>query len=1502
MAKEKLKIKKRTLYQKIVNVFIAIFIAILFLIFLFFGISQTSTFREYLRQTVVNKVNDSINGHLSIEKIEGTLLTSLYLRNAVITSKKDTLLKAETIELKTSPLQLLFKRLKVRKIELTNSKIELITYKNGNTNLDEIFSSTDKSKNTKPKPFPFIIIISNAVLNNVQFYLHDSNFSKPGIIYDSLTTQNLNIKNINASLSANLDLNRNFYDIVINSFSFKPNINSFNINNIEAHITIDDQQLLVEKLLVETSNSNFVIKGSMKKNKLLYALENNSFGDASVNLNLKSERLDLNEIGKVVPSILPIDGIVKVELNTKGKYNNFNVNKLKIGFEKSHLHIKGKIKNLDNPDSLNIDANINNSILYTNEVTENFTFLNLSFLKELKEIKIDTLSFRGRKFGFISNFRITNNEGNIFGDIQMNFIGEENNYFGKIETENISLYPILKVPVKLNSKINIFGTGTDLLTMNTTININANNSIYNNKKFDVFNLSSNIKNGKVIYQVDAVSDTTIISVSGNISESNDDNLKLDIKTGLTNFNISDFTNDSSLSTNLNLVFNGNGIKNKDGEFSLTSNLKLNNSYINKTPLNSNNFKINIIGNNDYISKLNITSGKIDAELKGRFSIKNTANIITKELNSFTNVINKEIAKLTLAEDTLLTILQNKKIIENNRTNPLSNDSLNFSVRFKRFNLRSPFVGSDNINISGLLKGSVTNKNDSINFFFNSNLDYVKIWGDAGVYFLSNLSLNVNFLNTLGFTKLSNLVADISLNTKRIFAGSDIKNLKLEYKLKNGTGTLLLNANIENKLKINIIGETVFNDLASTLKFSKLNFMFKKYLIKNEGEVNLSYSNGEISFNNFLLTHGNGKLKISGSLNRNENLNFLINLNNINLSVVTNNILNEQQFKNINGVIKLDASIEGNYSSPKIDIDLGINNISLGKHKVGILKSKLNYLNKNLAVNLSITDSSNSLHNSIFSVVGNIPIDLGLNETNNRLLNNVNTNIKIIADNFNLFTFNNFIPEFTNVNGVLFADLDFNGRLNNLLPTGSASVKNISFISNFNNMKYNAGLKFSADNGAIKLDSMYLANIKGTEDGGALTGSGNTKFKNYKFTSPKIFLNGQLKILNKASKAVSPLVYGDLVVATQGKAEFIIDSHKEYLKAPLLVKRANLTFPQAKPSFQNTRSNFIYKYVSDTTNVDKDISSFDNLIKLSRQQDSSRSKKSQTIDNLVLDVDIKVEDEASIKFVLDKEFNQILNANISGNFQYKTIEGTPRAFGTLTLREGSTLDFLTKTFEAEGTLRFENELTNPYLNVVGIYRNYYYEPTIDSTNTTSQEKEVAVKVKLRGPLQDLNKNFVKTKDNLAVYYGTENIIKDIPDLTKDASDAIMFIVTGRFSTTKEGFANTQQTNALTGTASTIAGSLIGGLLNSYAGDYIRSVELKQVGAYTKFSLSGKVNKFKYTIGGTTEVFQDLSRTNIRIEYPFFHKFFIRVERKEALTESGLLREMINELGIKYKFEF
>ena len=103
--------KKRTLLQRIVNGFLYIVLGFLVLILILLGITQTSTFRNYLRETVMEEANSALNGKLYIEEIDGTIFTSLLLRNTVITMNEDTLLNAEKIGVLTSPLQLLLKKI-----------------------------------------------------------------------------------------------------------------------------------------------------------------------------------------------------------------------------------------------------------------------------------------------------------------------------------------------------------------------------------------------------------------------------------------------------------------------------------------------------------------------------------------------------------------------------------------------------------------------------------------------------------------------------------------------------------------------------------------------------------------------------------------------------------------------------------------------------------------------------------------------------------------------------------------------------------------------------------------------------------------------------------------------------------------------------------------------------------------------------------------------------------------------------------------------------------------------------------------------------------------------------------------------------------------------------------------------------------------------------------------------------------------------------------------------
>ena len=251
--------------------------------------------------------------------------------------------------------------------------------------------------------------------------------------------------------------------------------------------------------------------------------------------------------------------------------------------------------------------------------------------------------------------------------------------------------------------------------------------------------------------------------------------------------------------------------------------------------------------------------------------------------------------------------------------------------------------------------------------------------------------------------------------------------------------------------------------------------------------------------------------------------------------------------------------------------------------------------------------------------------------------------------------------------------------------------------------------------------------------------------------------------------------------------------------------------------------------------------------------------------------------------------------MGGDFHYERINGRSDASGELNLLNGSTLEFL-KTFEADGTIRFENQLDNPYLDITATYIDYYY-PAGDSVS--NNEVKVAVKIIIKGFLKDLDKNLVQNQNSIAVYYGANNIENNTPDPTKTASDAVLFILAGKFT---EG-ASQQDRNAAASTAASLAGSVVGGFLNRQFGDIIRRVELRQIGSVTKFNLVGKAGDIRYSIGGSTNIFQDISQANVKIEYPITNQLLLRLERKQSVIETtSNINEMINELGLKYRFEF
>jgi len=231
---------------------------------IFFGVSQTSLFKDWLRDTVVEIVNGEINGKISIEQIDGTIFTSLLIKNVTLTSlQNDTVVSAGNIELRTSPLKILFKNIYVRKFELKDAKIKLVEESDGELNLLKIFPPSTEPEDTTTSEFPFTIEVADFAMTNVDFSMQ--RYDKVGSTenYQSLTTEDLRINNLNVSFSAFADLNKYTYRLTINNISFNPNFNFFQLQHLSGSILLTPQLAGVNKLHLITRDSDVELSAAI---------------------------------------------------------------------------------------------------------------------------------------------------------------------------------------------------------------------------------------------------------------------------------------------------------------------------------------------------------------------------------------------------------------------------------------------------------------------------------------------------------------------------------------------------------------------------------------------------------------------------------------------------------------------------------------------------------------------------------------------------------------------------------------------------------------------------------------------------------------------------------------------------------------------------------------------------------------------------------------------------------------------------------------------------------------------------------------------------------------------------------------------------------------------------------------------------------------------------------------------------------------------------------------
>ncbi len=1493
--------KKRTLFQKSVNVFLYIFLGLFIILLLLFGFTQTSTFRELVREEVTSILNNEMNGEISIGKIEGTIFTSLFLRNVLIKQQEDTLLLAGSIELKLSPLNLLRSRISIRRFELKNTSVYLFEDSSGTLNVETLFPSSDTPPDTTSSDFPFKFSLNDIRLTNIAFSMQSYNNKGSIQTYDTLNLSDFRIDSLYLVLNGTLDINKNDFRIKLDRLSLNPNINGVAVNYLKGDFLVGEKGIDIKGFHLQTNNTDLSMSILWEGFNIFGEIDSTMLADSPVELNINNSTFAFSDLSAFVPGTEILKGRINLQLTSKGTLQLLNIDKLSLDIGKTHLSLMGEVKNINDPERLFVNAEFFDTYLFQEDIDMLLPELELPDYNEFGKITFNKFTYVGEPLNFITDLKVATERGSFETKAALDFRGERMKYDVAFSTNKLNLEPIISMQTLLNANGTIKGIGTAPEDMAAELRLRADNSSIDIITLDTLRLTVDALNKKTNIDFLAVSDTAHINISGLFDFTDEQNPAYNFKGNVTHVNLFDFTQDSSLITDLNFSLSAEGENFHPDRMNSRFIVSLNESLFYANEIDSTAFVFEIRQREEGAKIIRFVSDFTDVVISGNFSFDLLVDLAAYQAQAIADAFSTKIEQYTQTQEHITAETLNVFTQNTNSFNPAvlldSPISLNYRIDFKDFDLLSMFIDERRIEVDGNISGIIIGESDHFITTINSRLDYIKVWDEENSFFVSDVDIKMRLAND-GYSSLfKDIEVNMTASTEWVYIGSDIKNLDMQLSLNDNYADLNFSVDLDEMISTSFIAAIDLSGNQAEVNFNELNFIYNTFELENRDDIKIRYGKEGLFVDKLLLVRDTSEISLSGSVLANGDQNILLTLNKISGIDLSVDVLGISPANAINANINIIANIDGTTDEPVIKFDSDIYNVSYGGINFGFLDCDFTYDSKKLNINTMFLDSSNTVSSPLLLVQGYLPIDLSFASVEERIIQNEPLFIKFIADSMNLALFGDALPGINRLTGLLAADIELKGSVSNMERTGFVNLQNSTFIVEANNLPYSADIKLTLRDELLTIDNLKLENSGGTKFPGTLNGKGKAVFEGFELSTADITINGNLALLSYESRFSSPGLYGDLFMGTRGDIVYSYKNKKSSVNVPINIERADLTIPPTQSAYSATSEKFIYRFALDSLSI-SDENDFDKIISLTRKKIETAALEAQAA-GFDFNVNVRLFDDVKVIFILSRETNLRLVVELKGDLLYQQIDGRTIAQGELELLEGSVLEFF-KTFEAEGSIRFEGDITDPYLEVAATYRNYYAD-----TTSSTRETEVAVKIHLRGPVEELGKNFMEDEDNIRVYIGTENIRNNIPDVTKDAGDAISFVLVGKFTedlTSQDRSSAAGEVGPIAGAATSLAGSLLGGFLNQQLGDYVRNLEIRAVGAETRFNLSGRVKNFRYSFGGSTDVFSDLSQANIKIEYPFTDNLIIRFERLDAFETNSTNIEKINEVGLRYRFEF
>lgn len=1457
-------------------------------------LSQSKDFRHWAIEKILLLAESSLEANIAIDDIQFASLEGIEVYDFTMIAAGDTLASARKIAVDIDLLQVFDGDYIVRNAAIYSPRIKLLrSAADSSWNFEHIAKPSEDTTKSDAKLF---LRLKRFALSDAYFIVKDSTAAPDST--GKFNPLDLAVADFDVELSALVNQADSLYRLDVEKISLREASNRLNLHKLAFFFELKPDGLKLENFSIATDNTNINIDARADSVNIFSPdqFDSTRFANMKTMNPFANSRLEFSaDIRLDNPDDLQyfraapdaVNGDYSLNFELAGNLNRVKLNSLSLKSGSTLINIEGYAENLHDLDNIYYDAKILPSRIMRDELIARLPFFDASKIPKFEKLWIKRVTARGGGDYLRADLDIETALGSVKGEGEASGFKSENlQYSAKIEFEGVNPGLIASKEVlagALNGSIVAEGAGTNLNSMNLTASLELRNSLFYKLSFESLDLQAHIDKG--IIKLDTLGIRFARSVA--LDAFGDDDFKdkrfderrpyiganagLDLRNAakpryyfnsdLIALDLTYLLNNPKLPELLSARFDVEGEGFELDSLSASVYAAVDECLFENKALIPFDLTIEADRFADGRKTLNVDSDFLNLDMTGKYEYSTLiptmkaqglyfAEHIKSKFKSVANSIaeadsSKKLKLEPIAEFAPIDISVVGQIRDIPALNLLTPDAnVYFPSKFS-FSLHSEAKKShlsiDSIDIEQFAFESEKMKITTSPMKLKARLD---------MRLVDSVPRATNFSFYFGSDgKIA--ASDLIIEKPEVSIVYDGENAGYD-----------LSAAVNNMIDFRGSGGASFYDdhIEATLDEVDISYM-KQFTWTAAKPIIVSYGSNGASLEQFELVR-EGAERISAVAVVKDTI---IEDATLQVSgVPLNDFLPFMPPKQRELIDSLQGSIDaaivkisGAFASPKIETSLNAGGVGLNNLVFGDVATFLKYENRSIVGDAEISSDFNSERIDFFKIsVNALPIDLSFANVKERFHRDFPIDIVATSEDLPLEMAAPFATGVQRLDGKLDMrlqafgfypdDLDYYGFLN---------IDKASFILEPTNIKYYLGGGINIEKDLITTDNLTLANDPGDGGGKAFINAELTLFE----FKPERFdvkvKTKRLKVLSPASIKSSPMIYGDLDIATGANPIRIhggLESPR--LEGDISILSADLTMPQPVAA-QSSKSNLQYVVENNNLRFYYNESDSSNLAKPPLKDAGQPEKRVDYAKAMGMDFRAFMPGRFTLTMDLGgigQLYAEIGVSDPSEPLRYvkKPGEIMPELFGELVVFDRSTLK-LYKIFNAEGNISFPTgSINNPALDLKASFSGQSF--------VGDAAKNYEVKIYITG-----------TKENPNIRF--DYSINGQPatgDSTSIAQDAIFLLL---FNKTKQDF--TQESSAYRDIGSSAANSIISKSLTDFvSGSRVFTSAEIDLGDFStggldqaKIKLTGQLaGSVRWQIGGSVADFA--GSNEISVEAP------------------------------------